>query len=205
MIVFCGVAVSIALVLMVIGINLVDNERVYTDPTMPPLLIVCAVLGIALSMICGVYVGIKTLSSSKYKVYLSGALIVGFSLVVAVLGGVILMNLFGNQDPSAKEIDQMISSGSYSLAYEKLCERPKDKVTDELIKQYIEGCMDNLDYKRVAEIIPEFSQEMFESPEYLENLFNDFQKKGKLSVLETVFDEIYSKSEAIAIVIDKFK
>ncbi len=110
-----------------------------------------------------------------------------------------------NFDPGARKIQSMISSGVYSLAYTEICARPSNEATDKLIVEYIEGCMEERDYQRAAQIIPEFSQEMFDSPEYLEKLFYTFRSKDKMSLLEPVFDRIYRRSDAIAEVIDRIR
>ncbi len=126
------------------------------------------------------------------------------TVALAVLGA-LGYYIMSNYDPGADEIRDMISNGSYSLAYEEICSRTSSDATDELIKEYIEGCMSERDYMRAIEIIPEFSQKMFESPEYLEDLFHDLRSKGKMNLLEPILDRIYSKSDAIAAVIDELR
>lgn len=123
-------------------------------------------------------------------------------LVVALVGVYIYNSFLADYDPEADRIRGMISSGSYSLAYSEINKRGSGPDTDALIIEYIEGCMDVLDYNRAAQIIPLFSDEMFESPEYIESLIYDFSAKDKLYLLEDVFEEIYSRSDEIAEIID---
>ncbi len=131
--------------------------------------------------------------------------VVGITVAAILVCGAVGWYGLSNYDPGAKEIRTMIASGSYSLAYEEICARSSSEATDELIKEYIQGCMDELDYQRAAQIIPEFSQEMFDSPDYLENLFYDFRDKGKMNILEPIMNRVYSRSEAIADIIDRIR
>ena len=129
--------------------------------------------------------------------------VAGITAAAVLVCGTVGWYGLSNYDPGAKEIRTMISSGSYSLAYEEICARSSGEATDELIIEYIQGCMDELDYQRAAQIIPEFSQEMFDSPDYLEDLFYDFRDKGKMSLLEPIMSQVYSRSTAIAEIIDR--
>ena len=131
--------------------------------------------------------------------------VVGVTTAAILICGAVGWYGLSNYDPGAKEIRTMIASGSYSLAYEEICARSSGEATDELIKEYIQGCMDELDYQRAAQIIPEFSQEMFDSPDYLEDLFYDFRIKGKMNILEPIMSRVYSRSEAIADIIDRIR
>ncbi len=130
---------------------------------------------------------------------------VGITAASFLVCGALGYYIISNYDPGAKEIRTMIASGSYSLAYEEICARSSSKETDELIKEYIQGCMNVLDYQRAAQIIPEFSQEMFDTPDYLEDLFYEFRSKGKINILEPVMNRIYSKSDAIADIINRIR
>ncbi len=130
---------------------------------------------------------------------------IGITAASVIAVGAIVWYGLSIYDPGAKVIRGYIASSCYSLAYDEICERESNEATDELIIEYISGCMDVLDYQRAAQIIPEFSQSMFDSPEYLESLFNEFKSKGKINVLESILPQISSRSEAIAEVIDKIK
>jgi len=133
----------------------------------------------------------------KYKIYWI------ITALVVVCGAIAWCGV-SNNAAGEKEINKMIESGVYSLAYEEICARTSSKSTDKLIKKYIEACIDDFDYQRAVQIIPEFSQEMFDSPDYLDDLFNQFYEKNKLNIFEPVFPIIYSRSDEIKRIVDYY-
>ena len=143
---------------------------------------------------------LKPVTTFKWKPVL---IVASAVLIVGALAAYFITSFFNTYDPGADEIRSMISSGSYSLAYSEISRRDRSPDTDALIMEYIDGCMDVLDYKRAAQIIPLFSDQMFDSPDYIESLIYEFRSKDKMNLLEDVFSEIYTKSDAIAEIIDK--
>ena len=132
-------------------------------------------------------------------------MIVALAIVAMAVVFMTIYNPMTEKNSGAEEIRTMISSGSYSLAYEEICKRQRDVSTDILIKEYIDGCIDDRDYARAVGIIDRFSQAEFDSPDYLEDMFEIFRSKGKIKLLLPMFEKIYTKSEAVARLIDRYR
>lgn len=108
-------------------------------------------------------------------------------------------------DPGAGRIRSMITAKNFTLAYEELASRDPGEKTDTLIRLYIDGCLADFDYQRAAEIIPMFSQAMFDEPEYLGGIMDRYASAGKLKVLEPTLDRIGGRSAEVDRLIDRVR
>ena len=125
------------------------------------------------------------------------------ALAVALLAGVGTAVGIRLATPSDTErITELIASAAYGEAYTEICALEPGGETDILIKNYIQSCRSGKEYQRIVDIIPYFSEEMFEKPEYLQMLFFWFREEKQLDILEPLLEQIGGRNDAIAGVIE---
>lgn len=110
-------------------------------------------------------------------------------LIAAVAIGTVLLYNSGN-----REIYSLIESESYAVAFKEISElQEKGQNVDDLLKAYIDACMQDSEHKRVVQALPLFSETAFEDTEYFVTLCSDMMNSGREKQAESVFDFLYEK------------
>lgn len=120
-------------------------------------------------------------------------LVVIIALVVAVAIGTILLYNSGNS-----EIYSLIDSGSYAVAYKEISALyDKGDNVDALVKEYIDKCMADNEYKRVAQAIPLLSEETYQDTEYYREILTQMISAGKDKQVESIIQYLSQKNEQL--------
>ena len=122
----------------------------------------------------------------------------GIAVVVLLAGGAALTGVLQSYDPGAKEIREMMESDAYTLAYREILKREPGETTDTLIVEYINNCLDDRDYARAAQILPELSDAAFEGEglNALEEIFRRFAERERLDALAESAERLAQRNEA---------
>lgn len=124
--------------------------------------------------------------------------IVAIVLIAAVAIGTIFLYNSGN-----REIYSLIESESYAVAFKEISElQEKGQNVDDLLKKYVDACMDDSEYKRVAQALPLFSESAFEDTKYFVSICSDTMSNGREKQAEAIFDFLYKK-ESLRSELDK--
>lgn len=115
--------------------------------------------------------------------------VVSLVLILAVVVGTVFLYNSGN-----RKIYSLIESESYAVAFKEISElQDSGQNVDELLKAYIEACMSDMEYKRVVQAIPLFSEETYSDTDYFVNLFSDIMRSGKDKQTESVYNFLIQK------------
>lgn len=110
-------------------------------------------------------------------------------LIAAVAIGTIFLYNSGN-----REIYSLIESESYAVAFKEISDlQEKGQNVDDLLKAYIDACMNDSEHKRVVQALPLFSETAFEDTEYFVTLCSNMMSSGREKQAESVFNFLYEK------------
>ena len=127
-------------------------------------------------------------------------------LIVAIVVSVVL--IFNNTNN--RKIYSLIDSGSYAVAFKEIdTVHSKGENVDELLKTYIDACMNDYEYKRVVQAIQIFSDDAFTDVNYfkdiIERIIGSNKNKqadeiirflsGKNSNMDSMLEQIIEKNK----------
>ncbi len=127
------------------------------------------------------------------------------SIIVCLIVGLSAAFMFlGNY--TNKEIYSLISSESYALAFEKIeALRDKGQQVDDLLKDYIDACMDAEEFRRVTQAMEVFSDEAFEDVEYFVDIIEKILFSNRSKYAYDVINSVYGKNDELDSKIDTLR
>lgn len=127
----------------------------------------------------------------KKDLIIIGVIIVAIIAIVASV--VLVFNNSGN-----RKLYSLIDSGSYAVAYKEIDDiHSQGENVDELLKTYIEACMNDYEYKRVVQAIQIFSDEAFMDINYFSNILEEIINANKIKQANELIEILSGKSDAM--------
>jgi len=123
-------------------------------------------------------------------------IIIGVIIAVIVALVVAIVLLFNNS--GNRKLYSLIDSGSYAVAYKEIDDiHSQGENVDELLKTYIEACMNDYEYKRVVQAIQIFSDEAFMDVDYFSNILEEIINANKIKQANELIEFLSGKSDAM--------
>ncbi len=117
-------------------------------------------------------------------------IVVIIGVIAAVAMGTLMLYKLGNS-----EIYSLIDSGSYAAAYKEISAlHDKGDNVDALVKEYINKCMADSEYKRVVHAIPLLSESTYADAEYYKDILTQMISTGKYKQAESIIQYLSKKS-----------
>lgn len=123
-------------------------------------------------------------------------IIIGVIIGVIVAIAVSIVLLFNNS--GNRKLYSLIDSGSYAVAYKEINNiHSQGENVDEVLKTYVEACMEDYEYKRVVQAIQIFSDEVFMDVDYFSNILDEIINANKIKQANELIEFLSGKSEAM--------
>lgn len=120
-------------------------------------------------------------------------IVVIVGLIAAVAIGTMALYKSGNS-----EIYSLIDSGEYAVAYKEISDLyDKGDNVDALVKEYINKCMADSEYKRVAQAIPLLSEDTYTDTEYYKDILTQLISAGKDKQAESIIQYLSQKNDQL--------
>ncbi len=112
------------------------------------------------------------------------------AIVAVVISVVLIFNNSGN-----RKLYSMIDSGSYAVAYKEISDlHSQGDNVDELLRTYIEACLDDYEFKRVAQAVQIFSDEAYTDVDYFVNIIEQTISANKFKQADEIIEYLYGRN-----------
>ncbi len=127
-------------------------------------------------------------------------LVVSF-LIAGIIFGTLFLYNSGN-----RKIYSLIDTGSYAVAFKEIAEiYDRGENVDIIAEKYIEACIKDGEYKRVAQAMNVFSDEHRANTDYYTGIIEEVINSGRISHASAIANAIPRKNDALDVEIDKIK